>query len=94
MNTRITEQEGINILEVAGYEVTVTERTFAVYSNGNKKYGCSNRGWLQSLDFIIKHVIQEHARSDGFEAGKNKMQRDIKKLLNIDDKPLNPTLGT
>jgi hypothetical protein len=81
MKTECTEQEGIELLEYAGYTVKNNGETFQVFKGENKYYGFSNRQFLLSPQYIMKHIIIERAFDEGFKAGKNRIRRDIQNLL-------------
>jgi hypothetical protein len=81
--SKCTEQEGIDLFKLAGYEVTVADHTFAIWADGRKVMGCSNKDQLQNPSFIMCNLIQKMAYRNGVEKGKEIIQNAIKKTLNI-----------
>lgn len=78
-----TQEEGIDLLRLAGFTVRIKDRTFGVYYKGTKRYGSSNINELQNPAFLMTHFIKDHSYYKGLTDGKNEIRRKFKELLNI-----------
>lgn len=81
----ISQAEGIEILEIAGFTVKTHKTTFTVYKDGKPTYGCSNIEWLTNLSYLIKQIIQYNSFHAGVRTGRNDLKKQINKLLTIED---------
>ena len=79
-----TREEGIFMLENAGFEIKIgnSNLTFSVWLNDKLLYGFSNIDWLERPTFIINRIIQYYSYNEGIKKGKETLQKDFKKILN------------
>jgi hypothetical protein len=74
---------GIELLAIAGYTVKLADRTFSIWENEVKIWGCSTHEWLMNPKFLMDQFILKRRFKQGFDAGRISMQTDFKKLLDL-----------
>lgn len=79
----ITEEEGIKLLEYAGFKVEVCEGGFRIFEYGKKRYYFSNKKVLQNPEFLMKNFIKENSFKKGFKEGQKALKTEINNLLKV-----------
>ena len=80
--TVITQQEGINIFNAAGFEVSIQGHGFHLMRDGKKAYYHSNKQELKRLNSVLK-TIQQDSFNKGYKKGAEDKQNEIKKSLGL-----------
>ena len=78
-----TQEEGIKLLEYAGFTVEVLEYGFRIFENGKKIHYCSNSIVLKEPQFLMKNFIKKHSFNKGFKEGQKVLKIEINNLLKI-----------
>lgn len=77
------QEEGIEILRLAGYDVKVLDRTFSIWKDGKKIMGFSTLKYLTQPHYLMKNVVQYLATSKGIDTGRKMVQTEMKNLLDL-----------
>lgn len=77
-----TQSLAVEILRLAGLEVRLKENTFAVFQDGQPKWGFSTYSALDPARMMNEVLKDRYAQ--GVKAGREQMKKDIKKLLSIE----------
>jgi len=76
------EQQGIELLKSAGFEVEVLGGYFQVRKNTINFLGLKQSILLTDVQYLVTDIIMEYAYREGLKDGENRVRNALNKILN------------
>lgn len=80
---KCTQEEGVKLLKIAGYEVLIYPTCFQIFDNQILIKEQWNLEFLENPTFLIKNLIRPINYSQGFNAGKVQVKEEVKSYLGL-----------